>query len=141
MNTETLLREALAELVELKKMKERADAISPVAPGYEKEILLDEYRRRQPIAWERARAALAETKRPLDEQMARLNKKVIELTAENDELRGITPALLDEADARRYRWLRNHIDWGGWYWDGSNNMLHGEELDAAIDAAMSQEPR
>lgn len=38
-------------------------------------------------AAERARAELAETKRPLDEPMARLNQRVIELTAELDALR------------------------------------------------------
>jgi hypothetical protein len=38
-------------------------------------------------AAERARAELAETKRPLDEQMARLNQRVIELTGELDALR------------------------------------------------------
>lgn len=38
-------------------------------------------------AAERARAELAETKRPLDEPMARLNQRVIDLTAELDALR------------------------------------------------------
>jgi hypothetical protein len=38
-------------------------------------------------AAERARAELAETKRPLDDQMARLNQRVIELTGELDALR------------------------------------------------------
>jgi hypothetical protein len=38
-------------------------------------------------ACERLRHELAETKRPLDAQMARLNQRVIELTAENERLR------------------------------------------------------
>lgn len=39
------------------------------------------------LAAERARADLEEHKRPLDEPMARLNRRVIELTAELDSLR------------------------------------------------------
>jgi hypothetical protein len=53
------IRAALAELVACKDLKERADKISPVEPGCEKEVLMDEYRRRQPLAWKAARAALA----------------------------------------------------------------------------------
>lgn len=44
-------------------------------------------------ASEKARHELAETKRPLDDQMARLNQRVIELTAELDALRLKVPAL------------------------------------------------
>lgn len=49
-------------------------------------------------AAERAHAELAETKRPLDEQMARLNRRVIELTAELDALRLKLPAGVETSD-------------------------------------------
>jgi hypothetical protein len=51
-------REALAELVACEDLRIRAGKISPVEPGCEKEVLMDEYRRRDRFAWEAARAAL-----------------------------------------------------------------------------------
>jgi len=50
-------------------------------------------------AAERARADLAEHKRPLDEPMARLNRRVIELTAELDTLRLGLPAGVQKGTA------------------------------------------
>lgn len=65
------VREALAELVACKDLKERADAISPVEPGCEKELLMLEYQRRRPLAWAAARAVLAEPA-PADDLVRRL---------------------------------------------------------------------
>ncbi len=53
------LEAALDELIACKNIKELAEAISPVEPGSRKEVLMDEYRRRQPLAWAAARAARA----------------------------------------------------------------------------------
>lgn len=59
----------------------------------------------------------------------------------------------DEIDARRYRWLRErgpwhsspggHVSWANYRngrYDGTSYPT-GEALDAAIDAAMADEPR
>lgn len=53
-------REVLAELVAAEDLKKRADKISPVEPGFEKEVLMDEYRRLRANAFAAARALLAE---------------------------------------------------------------------------------
>lgn len=52
-------RTALVELVELENLRIRAGTISPVEPGCEKEVLMDEWRRRIRPAWSNARAVLA----------------------------------------------------------------------------------
>jgi len=48
-----------------------------------------------------------------------------------------------EADAGRYRWLREQGDYGCTEKDGygGQRLMTGEQLDAAIDAARSQEAR
>lgn len=53
-------RAALAELVELENLRIRAGTISPAEPGCEKEVLMDEWRRRIRPAWSNARAVLAD---------------------------------------------------------------------------------
>jgi hypothetical protein len=54
------VREALAELVRLQDLRDRADKISPVEPGCEKEVLMDLWRQGLRPAWAKARAALAQ---------------------------------------------------------------------------------
>jgi hypothetical protein len=44
-------------------------------------------------------------------------------------------------DAERYQWLRSHDDWDRpivKLYDGDYDVANGEELDAAIDAAMGE---
>jgi hypothetical protein len=52
------MRAALVELVACDDLRIRAGNISPVEPGCEKEVLMDEWRRRNRIAWAAARAAI-----------------------------------------------------------------------------------
>jgi hypothetical protein len=47
---------ALRELVRLEDLRIRAGKISPVEPGYEKEILMDEWRMKIRASWAAARA-------------------------------------------------------------------------------------
>lgn len=58
------IRKALAELVELKKLKEQFDVLKQDVPDVATAAVLEgmaaEYQRRQPLAWDAARAALAE---------------------------------------------------------------------------------
>ena len=69
------IRKALAELVELKKLKEQFDVLKQDVPDVATAAVLEgmaaEYQRRQPFAWAAARTALAEqpsVRDPLTEQ-------------------------------------------------------------------------
>ena len=53
------LEAALRELVDCKDLNLRARSISPVEPGFEREILMDEWRVRDREAWSVARNLLA----------------------------------------------------------------------------------
>jgi hypothetical protein len=64
-------------------------------------------------AAERARIELADAKQPLDEQMARLNKRVIELTGELDTLQRLRP------DWRGYALLGDPARTGGYVMEHS----------------------
>jgi len=88
------LREALAELVALQDLRDRAGKISPVEPGCEKEVLYEEYRRRQPIAWAIARAALAA--QPEGQQEDEATPEVIEARSSLHDAMG-TPAEAEQA--------------------------------------------
>jgi hypothetical protein len=50
---------AAKKLQECEDVKARADAISPVEPGCEKDVLNDVYRRCKPAAWVALRSAIA----------------------------------------------------------------------------------
>jgi hypothetical protein len=50
---------AAEKLQECEDVKARADAISPVEPGCEKDVLNDVYRRCKPAAWVALRSAIA----------------------------------------------------------------------------------
>lgn len=54
-------RAALAKLIELEDMRLRAAVINPVAPGYEKDVLMELYREGLRPAWRKARAAMKGT--------------------------------------------------------------------------------
>ena len=56
------LEAVLREFVDCDDLRTRAGKINPVEPGCEKEVLMDEYRRRFRVAYLRARAALQEKK-------------------------------------------------------------------------------
>ena len=52
------LRAALVELVACRDLFDRYTSISPIEPGCEREVMREERKRREPVAWQAARAAV-----------------------------------------------------------------------------------
>lgn len=80
-------------------------------------------------AAERARTELADAKQPLDEQMARLNRRVIELTGQLDALRlnlPDSPLMFDAFGNRRDLAVRITLD-------GTHLICRPDEVDDQLD--------
>lgn len=88
------IRKALAELVELKKLKEQFDVLKQDVPDVATAAVLEgmaaEYQRRQPLAWDAARAALAEqpsVREPLNAEHLWENTELMSLNGSTMGLR------------------------------------------------------